>query len=87
MLNAMLALPPSATMPKIGLMRGWRRSTLHDRRRRFVSRAAVHLTGLGHGLAVRALVDAGVPRNDKRLVGAATWLLDKQIVATYGDWS
>jgi squalene-hopene/tetraprenyl-beta-curcumene cyclase len=39
------------------------------------------------GLAVRALVDAGVPRNDKRLVGAATWLLDKQIVATYGDWS
>jgi squalene-hopene/tetraprenyl-beta-curcumene cyclase len=39
------------------------------------------------GLAVRALVDAGVPRNDPRLISAATWLLDKQIVATYGDWA
>ena len=39
------------------------------------------------GLAVRALVDAGVPRNDPRLVDAVSWLLDKQIVATYGDWS
>jgi squalene-hopene/tetraprenyl-beta-curcumene cyclase len=39
------------------------------------------------GLAVRALVDAGVPRDDKRLIEATTWLLDKQIVATYGDWS
>jgi squalene-hopene/tetraprenyl-beta-curcumene cyclase len=39
------------------------------------------------GLAVRSLVDAGVPRNDERLVSAVTWLLEKQIVATYGDWS
>ena len=39
------------------------------------------------GLAVRSLVDAGVPPNDKRLVSAVTWLLEKQIVATYGDWS
>jgi squalene-hopene/tetraprenyl-beta-curcumene cyclase len=39
------------------------------------------------GLAVRALADAGVPRNDPRLVRAASWLLDKQIVARYGDWS
>ncbi len=39
------------------------------------------------GLAVRALVDAGVPRNDARLERAVSWLLDKQIVARYGDWS
>ena len=39
------------------------------------------------GLAVRALGDAGVPRDDERLVRAATWLLEKQIVSTYGDWA
>jgi len=39
------------------------------------------------GLAVRALVDAGVPRDDERLVRAVTWLLEKQIVSTYGDWA
>jgi squalene-hopene/tetraprenyl-beta-curcumene cyclase len=39
------------------------------------------------GLAVRALADAGVPGDDPRLVSAATWLLDKQIVARYGDWA
>ncbi len=39
------------------------------------------------GLAVRALVDAGVPRDDPRLVESVTWLLEKQIVARYGDWS
>ena len=39
------------------------------------------------GLAVRSLVDAGVPKNDPRLVSAVNWLLDKQILATYGDWS
>jgi squalene-hopene/tetraprenyl-beta-curcumene cyclase len=39
------------------------------------------------GLAVRALVDAGVPRDDPRLVSATSWLLDKQIVARYGDWA
>ncbi len=39
------------------------------------------------GLAVRALVDAGVPRDDSRLIEAASWLLQKQIVSTYGDWS
>ncbi len=39
------------------------------------------------GLAVRALVDGGVPRDDARLVRAATWLLEKQIVSTYGDWA
>jgi squalene-hopene/tetraprenyl-beta-curcumene cyclase len=38
-------------------------------------------------LAVRALADAGVARDDTRLVDAASWLLDKQIVARYGDWS
>ncbi|HEX3465210.1 MAG TPA: squalene--hopene cyclase [Candidatus Elarobacter sp.] len=39
------------------------------------------------GLAVRALADAGVPRDDPRLVSAVSWLLDKQIVSRYGDWS
>jgi squalene-hopene/tetraprenyl-beta-curcumene cyclase len=39
------------------------------------------------GLSVRALADAGVRRDDPRLVSAASWLLDKQIVARYGDWS
>ncbi|MBV8581189.1 MAG: squalene--hopene cyclase, partial [Candidatus Eremiobacteraeota bacterium] len=39
------------------------------------------------GLAVRSLVDAGVRRDDPRLVAAVSWLLDKQIVARYGDWS
>jgi squalene-hopene/tetraprenyl-beta-curcumene cyclase len=39
------------------------------------------------GFAVRALVDAGVPRDDERLVSAVSWLLEKQIVATYGDWA
>ncbi len=39
------------------------------------------------GLAVRALADAGIPRDDPRLVRAASWLLDKQIVARYGDWA
>ena len=39
------------------------------------------------GLALRALADAGVPRDDPRLVRAASWLLDKQIVARYGDWA
>ncbi len=38
-------------------------------------------------LAVRALEDAGVARDDMRLQRAASWLLDKQIVARYGDWS
>ncbi|HEY0393140.1 MAG TPA: squalene--hopene cyclase [Candidatus Elarobacter sp.] len=38
------------------------------------------------GLAVRALADAGVARDDPRLVNAVSWLLDKQIVARYGDW-
>jgi squalene-hopene/tetraprenyl-beta-curcumene cyclase len=37
------------------------------------------------GLAVRALVDAGVPPDDARLVRAADWLLEKQIL-DYGDW-
>jgi squalene-hopene/tetraprenyl-beta-curcumene cyclase len=39
------------------------------------------------GLAVRALVDAGVPRNDERLTRAVTWLLQKQIAAVHGDWA
>jgi squalene-hopene/tetraprenyl-beta-curcumene cyclase len=39
------------------------------------------------GLAVRALVDAGVPPDDERLVVAVRWLLEKQIVNNYGDWS
>ena len=39
------------------------------------------------GLAVRALADAGVSRRDPRLVSAVSWLLDKQIVARYGDWA
>jgi squalene-hopene/tetraprenyl-beta-curcumene cyclase len=37
------------------------------------------------GLAVRALVDAGVAPDDPRLVRAADWLLEKQIL-DYGDW-
>ena len=39
------------------------------------------------GLAVRALIDAGVAPNDARLTRAASWLLEKQIVARYGDWA
>ncbi|HWT05560.1 MAG TPA: squalene--hopene cyclase, partial [Xanthomonadales bacterium] len=39
------------------------------------------------GLAVRALADAGISRDDPRLVTAVSWLLEKQIVARYGDWS
>ena len=39
------------------------------------------------GLAVRALTDAGVRHDDPRLVRAASWLLDEQIVARYGDWA
>jgi squalene-hopene/tetraprenyl-beta-curcumene cyclase len=39
------------------------------------------------GLAVRALADAGVPPDDPRLLRAADWLLDKQIIARYGDWA
>lgn len=39
------------------------------------------------GLALRALADAGVPPGDARLVRAADWLLEKQIVSTYGDWA
>jgi squalene-hopene/tetraprenyl-beta-curcumene cyclase len=38
-------------------------------------------------IAMRALVDAGVDPGDERLVRAATWLLDKQIVNRYGDWA
>ncbi len=37
------------------------------------------------GLVVRALADAGVAANDPRLVRAADWLMDKQIL-DYGDW-
>ncbi|MDB5027747.1 MAG: squalene/oxidosqualene cyclase [Candidatus Eremiobacteraeota bacterium] len=39
------------------------------------------------GLAVRALADAGVPGDDARIVAAASWLVEKQIVARYGDWA
>ena len=59
--------------------------TVTERRR--VPRAAVHLAGVGHGARGARARRAGVPRDDPRLVGAATWLLDKQIVARYGDWS
>jgi squalene-hopene/tetraprenyl-beta-curcumene cyclase len=37
------------------------------------------------GLAVRALVDAGVRADDPRLIRAADWLIEKQIL-DYGDW-
>jgi squalene-hopene/tetraprenyl-beta-curcumene cyclase len=38
-------------------------------------------------IAVRALVDAGASPSDPRLVRAADWLMEKQIVARYGDWA
>ena len=38
-------------------------------------------------LAIRALVDAGVPRDDLRLIRAADWLLEKQVVSRHGDWA
>jgi len=38
------------------------------------------------GLAVRALVDAGVAPEDPRLVRAVDWLMEKQIL-DYGDWA
>ncbi len=37
------------------------------------------------GLVVRALVDAGVAPDDPRLLRAADWLIEKQIL-DYGDW-
>jgi squalene-hopene/tetraprenyl-beta-curcumene cyclase len=37
--------------------------------------------------AVRSLIDAGTRRDDPRLHRAVSWLMDKQIVARYGDWS
>jgi squalene-hopene/tetraprenyl-beta-curcumene cyclase len=38
------------------------------------------------GLVMRALVDAGVPHDDARLVRAARWLLENQILER-GDWA
>lgn len=38
------------------------------------------------GLVVRSLVDAGVAPDDTRLIAAADWLMDKQIL-DYGDWA
>lgn len=38
-------------------------------------------------IAVRSLVDAGVRRDDPRLVRAVSWLMEKQIVERYGDWA
>jgi squalene-hopene/tetraprenyl-beta-curcumene cyclase len=37
------------------------------------------------GLALRALIDAGVAPDDPRLIAAAAWLIEKQIL-DYGDW-
>ncbi|MEN9208567.1 MAG: squalene--hopene cyclase [Gloeomargarita sp. GMQP_bins_120] len=38
-------------------------------------------------LTVRALVDSGLPPDHPALVQAGQWLLHKQILHTYGDWS
>ena len=38
-------------------------------------------------LALVALVDAGVERNDPRLVEGADWLLDRQVTEVAGDWA
>jgi squalene-hopene/tetraprenyl-beta-curcumene cyclase len=38
-------------------------------------------------LALVALVDAGIERDDARLVQAADWLLDRQVTDVAGDWS
>jgi squalene-hopene/tetraprenyl-beta-curcumene cyclase len=38
-------------------------------------------------LAVQALADAGVERDDPGLVRAADWLLDRQITGLAGDWA
>jgi squalene-hopene/tetraprenyl-beta-curcumene cyclase len=38
-------------------------------------------------LALVALVDAGVERSDPRLVQAADWLLDRQVIDVAGDWA
>ena len=38
-------------------------------------------------LAVVALADAGLDRGDPALVGAADWLLDRQILDVAGDWA
>ena len=90
MLNAMLALRAlgyDADDPVV--VRGWSRDRrLHDRRRRFVSRAAVHLAGVGH--RARGAFARRRRRAAQRQAARSppsTWLLDKQIVATYGDWS
>ena len=38
-------------------------------------------------LALVALVDAGIERGDPRLVHAADWLLDRQVIDVAGDWA
>jgi squalene-hopene/tetraprenyl-beta-curcumene cyclase len=38
-------------------------------------------------LAIMALTDAGVERDDPRLVRAADWLLDQQVTDVAGDWA
>jgi squalene-hopene/tetraprenyl-beta-curcumene cyclase len=39
------------------------------------------------GLVMRALAESGLERNHPALVKAGEWLLEKQILETYGDWS
>ena len=89
MLNAMLALRAlgyNANDPVV--QRGWEAIDIFTVDEGDVYRVQPCISPVWDtGLAVRTLVDAGVPRDDERLARAVTWLLDKQIVSTYGDWA
>ena len=89
MLNAMLALRALGYDPSDPVVeRGWdaiRIFTIDDGEAYRVQPCISPVWDTG--LAVRALVDAGVKPSDERLTRAADWLMEKQILATYGDWS
>jgi squalene-hopene/tetraprenyl-beta-curcumene cyclase len=48
--------------------------------------AALRLAGVGYGAGGYALGEAGVPRNDPRMIKAADWMLSKE-VRHKGDWA
>ena len=50
-----------------------------SRKRRHVPHAALHVSGVGHGLCAVRARRSGVSRNDPRMVKAADWMLKKQV--------
>jgi squalene-hopene/tetraprenyl-beta-curcumene cyclase len=89
MLNAMLALRALEYAPDDPVvLRGWAAIDAFTIRANGAYRVQPCISPVWDtGLAVRALIDAGVPREDPRLGRAVSWLLDRQIVSTYGDWA